>query len=90
MLQQNTRTARKRKTAHPRVEQKYIFFLTTRGISNSDAVEFVETDIQNILELFHVLSDGTHGAAGRYSIGQLQAIKARVEDGLLFLCNIAA
>ena len=74
----------------PTRRAKIHFFLDNKGISNSDAVEFVETDIQNILELFHVLSDGTHGAAGRYSIGQLQAIKARVEDGLLFLCNIAA
>lgn len=74
----------------PTRRAKIHFFLDNLGVINNDAVEFVESDIQNILDLFHMLSDGTHGAAGRYSIGQLQTIKARVEDGLLFLCNIAA
>ena len=43
-----------------------------------------------ILELYHILSDGTHGNAGRYTFIQLKAIKKRVEDGILFLCNIIA
>lgn len=74
----------------PTRRAKIKYFLEKKGVSNDNAEEFVENDIQNILELFHVLSDGTHGEAGKYSIGQLQAIKVRVEDGLLFLCNIAA
>lgn len=86
--------------AHPNCEKtpngtpsrrsKIKYFLGRKGINNDDAETFIEKDIDNILELFHVLSDGTHGAAGRYSIGQLQSIKARVEDGLVFLCSIAA
>lgn len=83
-------TCEKTPNGTPTRRAKIGFFLDRKGISNNDAIEFVENDIHNILELFHVLSDGTHGAAGRYSIGQLQAIKTRVEDGLLFLCNIAA
>lgn len=33
---------------------------------HSSVIDFAEADITNILELFHVLSNGTHGAAGRY------------------------
>ena len=51
---------------------------------------FVEADITNILELFHVLSDGTHGAAGRYEFQKLIQVKKRVEQGINFLCEIAA
>ena len=34
----------------------------------SCVIDFADEDINNILELFHVLSDGTHGAAGRYEL----------------------
>ncbi len=90
VVAENNPSCEKNQQGTPTRRAKIHYFLNNKGITNRDAVEFVEADIQNILELFHVLSDGTHGAAGRYSIGQLQAIKARVEDGLLFLCNIAA
>ena len=46
-------------------------------------------DINNILELFHVLSDGTHGAAGRYEFDKLLQVKKRVEQGINFLCTIS-
>lgn len=69
---------------------KIKYFLGKKGISNPNAENFVEEDITNILELFHVLSDGTHGEAGRYSFDKLYAVKKRVEDGLIFLCNIAS
>lgn len=67
---------------------KIKYFLGKKGITNPNAESFVEEDITNILELFHILSDGTHGEAGRYSFGKLYAVKKRVKDGLAFLCNI--
>lgn len=57
---------------------------------NDSVVNFVESDIDNILELFHVLSDGTHGIAGRYDDKKLMQVKKRVEQGIYFLCEIAA
>ena len=50
--------------------------------SNMDesVISFAESDITNILELFHVLSDGTHGPAGRYSYQNLLQVKKRVEQ----------
>lgn len=52
--------------------------------------EFADANIDNILELFHVLSDGTHGEAGRYDFKKLLQVKKRVEQGINFLCEISA
>jgi len=69
---------------------KIRYFLHRKGFRDDNVEDFVEKDMQNILELFHVLSTGTHGEAGKYTIEKLSAIKKRVEDGLIFLCDIAA
>ena len=61
-----------------------IIVVAITGISS-----FAESDITNILELFHVLSDGTHGPAGRYSYQNLLQVKKRVEQGIYFLCEIS-
>lgn len=53
-------------------------------------VEFIDADIENILELFHILSDATHGEAGRYEYIKLMQVKKRVEQGINFLCKISA
>ncbi len=55
---------------------------------DSCVIDFAEADIENILELFHVLSDGTHGEAGRYELQKLLQVKKRVEQGINFLCEI--
>ena len=34
-------------------------------------IDFTDEDINNIRERFHVLSDGKHGAAGRYEVDKL-------------------
>lgn len=68
---------------------KITYLLSSKGMDQT-VIQFVDNDITNILELFHVLSDGTHGAAGKYSMEKLNLIKKRVEDGIIFLCNIAA
>lgn len=67
---------------------KIKYFLYKKGIDITNADVFIDNDIENILELYHTLSDGTHGEAGRYSMVQLKLIKKRVEDGINFLCQI--
>jgi hypothetical protein len=68
---------------------KIKYLLSKKGIVNKDAEDFVEEDIANILELFHTLSGGTHGEAGKYDKVKLLSVKKRVEDGIIFLSNIA-
>ena len=70
-------------------KEKIKYMLRNKNMNESVA-DFVEADIDNILELFHVLSDGTHGVAGRYDNQKLMQVKKRVEQGICFLCEIAA
>lgn len=69
---------------------KIRYFMHRKGLVDSNVETFIDSDIENILELFHTLSKGTHGEAGKYSTNQLAVIKTRVEDGLIFLCDIAS
>ena len=69
-------------------KSKIKYFLFKKGISIENADDFIDNDIDNILKLYHTLSDGTHGEAGKYNIIQLKAIKKHVEDGINFLCSI--
>lgn len=72
----------------PTRRSKVHFILSRRGIDCNELEEFVENDIANVLELFHVFNAGTHGASGKYGISQLMSIKQRVEDGILFLYSV--
>lgn len=74
----------------PTRRSKIQFLLEGKGVKNDDLVEFVEADVENIIELFNVLNAGTHGPAGKYDLLTLASIKTRVEDGLVFLARIAA
>lgn len=62
--------------------------LVNADIISEEAVDFVDEDIQNILQLFRVFNDGTHGPTGRYEFAKLVAIKERVESGISYLSAI--
>jgi hypothetical protein len=65
--------------------------LRRKGLTTTQPPEqFVDDDVQNIIEPFDVFNHGTHGAAGRYGFEQLRAIKTRVEDGIIYLSQIFA
>jgi hypothetical protein len=66
-----------------------ISFLLHQAGHNLDALEdFVEADMDNIVELFRVFNDGTHGSAGTFDLTRLRAIRTRVEDGIEFLLRV--
>lgn len=80
----------------PRTEQGTItrrarihYCLASRGHPDEQFADFVEEDIKNVLELFRVFNDGTHGSAGRFGVGQLKAVKTRVEDAVKFIHRVA-
>ncbi len=72
----------------PTRRSKIRYFLYRRGLNDSYLEEFVEQDMENIVQLFRVFNDGTHGSAGTFTYPQLVSIKRRVEDGISFLANI--
>lgn len=72
----------------PTRRAKIHFALMQKGAATETLEDFVQVDIDNILELFSVFNDGTHGSAGRFQFEQLLAIKTRVEDGIAFLHQV--
>lgn len=69
---------------------KMSYLIQRKGIENDALVAFADENIDNIVEPFRELNSGTHGVSGTMSVDALRAIKRRVEDSLLFLCQIAA
>jgi len=67
---------------------KISYILLNSGISSDGAVDFVDEDITNVLQLFRVFNDGTHGSAGKFEFAQLRTIKERVESGIIYLTTI--
>lgn len=74
----------------PTRRAKIGFLLRKMGLWDGALEDFIEADMENIVELFTVFNKGTHGSAGKYSLSQLVEVRRRVEDGLEFLSKIAA
>lgn len=64
--------------------------LRRSGRLDEELVSFVEADIDNVIQLFREFNRGTHGEAGRFTLPQLAALKARVEHAIVFLQKIVA
>lgn len=64
------------------------YLLSKKGIRQSEFTDFASEDVENVLELFAVLNEGTHREPGHYGAGALSAIKRRVEGGLVFLSRL--
>lgn len=64
------------------------FFLERKGLSLEALEDFVEEDMGNIVQLFRVFNEGTHGSAGTFGFAELNSIRKRVEDGILFLASM--
>lgn len=79
------RTQQNKPTRRAKIE----YLLELKSIKNSQLVQFVESDIDNIVELFNVFNEATHGAAGKHGFAKLQAIRKRVEGGIMFLATVA-
>ena len=62
----------------PTRRAKIRFFLKRKGILDDALEDFVEEDMNNVVQLFRVFNDGTHGSSGRFSHSQLYSIKRRV------------
>jgi hypothetical protein len=78
------------KEQRPTRRAKIKYLLLKKGLADSDFETFVEEDMQNVIDLFQVFNDGTHGSAGKFSLSQLASIKKRVEGSIVFLSQLAS
>lgn len=72
----------------PSRRAKVRFLLARKGIVEQEFEDFVEADLDNVLELFRTFNDGTHGSAGKFTVRQLVAIRQRVESAVRFLHRV--
>ncbi len=79
----------KTENGQPTRRAKIKYLLHKAGISSSAAVNFVDEDVKNVLSLFKVFNEGTHGPSGKFGIEKLMAIKIRVENGISYLSSIS-
>lgn len=73
----------------PSRRAKIRYLLKRKGADSPEMLGFVEKDIDDILQLFHLFNEATHGAAGKHGFAKLQSIRQRVEGGIMFLAAIA-
>ena len=74
----------------PTRRAKIHYFLHLKGMNQNELEAFVETDMNNVVDLFQVFNEGTHGSAGKFGPAQLQAIRKRVEDAIMFLSGLVS
>jgi len=74
----------------PTRRAKIKYLLDRKSAGTPEMIGFVEADIENVVRLFDDFNEGTHGPAGKFGFARLQAIKRRVEGGIMFLATIAA
>lgn len=72
----------------PTRRAKIQYFLYVQGMKQDELEAFIESDMNNVVELFDAFNEGTHGAAGAFDFAQLQALRKRVEDGIMFLSRL--
>lgn len=73
----------------PSRRAKIRFLLNRKGADSPEMLGFVEKDIDDIIQLFHVFNEATHGSAGKHGFARLQSIRQRVEGGIMFLAAVA-
>ena len=72
----------------PSRRAKIRYFLHQRDMADQALEDFVEDDMENVVQLFRTFNDGTHGSSGRFTHAQLLAIKKRVEGAVTYLWGI--
>lgn len=73
----------------PSRRAKIRYLLRRKGADSAEMLGFVDKDIEDILQLFKVFNEATHGEAGRHGFAKLQNIRKRVDGGIMFLAAIA-
>ncbi|NSX55691.1 hypothetical protein [Parasulfitobacter algicola] len=72
----------------PTRRAKIKYFLHQQGVGDDAVTDFIEDDMKNVVQLFRVFNDGTHGSSGRFEHAQLLAIRSRVEGAVTFLWSV--
>jgi len=76
------------RNGQPLRREKIGYLLERYGASHDSLGDFVEQDINDVMDLFGEFNSATHGVAGKFDIPTLRSIKQRVEGSIRFLSAI--
>ncbi|MEV4096235.1 hypothetical protein [Streptosporangium saharense] len=68
--------------------EKIGHLLDLNGAGYEALGDFVETNVDDVMNLLSQFNKGTHGSAGRFDVPALRVIKQRVEDSIRFLSTL--
>lgn len=68
--------------------EKIGYLLDLNGAGYEALGNFVETNVNDVMNLFSQFNKGTHGTAGNFDIPTLRMVKHRVEDSIRFLSTL--
>lgn len=72
----------------PDRRSKIKYLLSLKALTINSLTDFIDADIDDLMNLFDTLNSGTHGEAGKFDIQQLLKLKKRVEDAIIFITSI--
>jgi Predicted pPIWI-associating nuclease len=75
-------------TGQPVRREKLDYLLAHCGANQNSLGDFIDTDVNDVMGLFRLFNDGTHGSAGKFDLPTLRAIKTRVEGSIRFLSTV--
>lgn len=73
----------------PARRAKIEYLLNRAGSMRPPLADFVDDDVNDVLDLFKVFNSGTHGDAGKIGLSALRSLKTRVEGAVRFLSALA-
>jgi hypothetical protein len=68
--------------------EKINYLLGQYGANHASLGNFVDADIDDVMNLFKVFNSSTHGDAGKLDLSALRALKVRVEGAVRFLSTV--
>jgi hypothetical protein len=75
-------------TGKPARRDKIGYLLERYGANHESLGDFIDADVDDVMNLFGVFNKGTHGEAGQFDITALWALKSRVEGAVRFLSTV--
>ena len=72
----------------PTRRAKINYLLATYGDDPSSLSEFIDADVNDVLNLFREFNDATHGTAGTFDLATLRVMRTRVEGAIRFVSRI--
>jgi len=72
----------------PTRRARLAYCLVRSGKASDALAAFADADVDEVVELFKVFNDGTHGPAGVFDASNLHLIRSRVEGAVTFLHSI--